>query len=330
MQMDLIKDIQKYVHKDLTEVNELIINSLAVREELIGLVATYLMEAGGKRIRPILTILASNLFSYTGKNHILLASAIEFIHAATLLHDDVVDGSQVRRFKPTANIVWGNNTSILVGDFLFSQSFRLMVQTKLIPALEVLSHASSVIIEGEVSQLAKLNQKRIISLNEYYEIIDSKTAVLFGAACEVGAILGEQSTEIRQNLNQFGANLGIIFQIIDDWLDYFGTKDQLGKPVGSDFFEGKATMPLILLHSSLTGDKQERLGQIMKLPTRSEEDFTWVKDLLASNKFVKNQIDDKLNQLKNAAKKLLKDIEGNQQCKDYMIELVEFAMNRSY
>lgn len=330
MQMDLIKDIQKYVHNDLTEVNELIINSLAVREELIGLVATYLMEAGGKRIRPILTILASNLFGYTGKNHILLASAIEFIHAATLLHDDVVDGSQVRRFKPTANIVWGNNTSILVGDFLFSQSFRLMVQTKLIAALEVLSHASSVIIEGEVSQLAKLNQKRIISLNEYYEIIDAKTAVLFGAACEVGAILGEQSTEIRQNLNQFGANLGIIFQIIDDWLDYFGTKDQLGKPVGSDFFEGKATMPLILLYSSLTGEEQEQLKKIMKLPKRSEEDFTWVKNLLAGNQFVKNQIDNKLNQLKDAAKELLNDIDGNQQCKDYMVALVEFAINRSY
>lgn len=325
-----IKDIHKYLRDDLLLMNQLIIASLAAKEELIGLVANYLMEAGGKRIRPLLTILSSKMFSYTGSNNIKLAAAIEFIHAATLLHDDVVDGGKMRRFKPTANTIWGNNVSILVGDFLFTQSFRLMVATESIPALQTLSRASAIIIEGEVAQLAKLNQKRIITLEEYYEIIEAKTAVLFGAACESGAIVANQPFEVCQDLRKFGINLGLIFQIIDDWLDYFGKEEDIGKHIGSDFFEGKATIPLILLYAEVQGEDKIKLEKLMQAEHRLQEDFAWVKELFCQHQPIKQNIINKLEQLKSEAKYLLIKIAPANECKDYMLGLLDFTMNRSY
>jgi octaprenyl-diphosphate synthase len=245
----LIQDIQSDLAEDLTTMNQLILKHLNAGEELIEVVSKHLIEAGGKRIRPLLTILTSKMFGYSdaNKHNIKLASAVEFIHTATLLHDDVIDSSRMRRFRPTANTIWGNKESILVGDFLFSQSFRLMVQAESMSALYCLSQASVVIVEGEVTQLTKLKQRRIISRLEYEDIIAAKTAELFGAACEVGAVIANQPVGICQVLRKFGIILGNIFQITDDLLDYLGDSKEIGKNTGNDFFEGKVTLPLILL-----------------------------------------------------------------------------------
>ncbi len=330
MSNDLIKHIHEYLREDIQKMSNALASGLEVKEELIGLVARYLIEAGGKRIRPILTILSSKMFGYEGDNAVKLAAAIEFIHIATLLHDDVVDGSSLRRFKPTANMVWGNNASILVGDFLFSQSFKLMVEVESMEALKVLSSASATIIEGEVSQLAKLQQKRIINIDEYYEVINAKTAVLFSAACEVGAILTEQPQTVRDGLRLFGLNLGVIFQIIDDWLDYFGQEKEIGKAVGSDFFEGKTTIPLILLCDRLPAREQEKLLFLMRADQRTEEDFAFVKDLLERDPTIKEEIAKLLETLRQVAKLELIQVSPDNECRRYLIAMLDFAMQRSY
>jgi octaprenyl-diphosphate synthase len=314
---------------DIAVMNELIVDHLIDKEELIGLVGKYLIEAGGKRIRPILTILSSKMFNYSGDNNIKLATAVEFIHAATLLHDDVVDDGKIRRFKPTANIIWGNKASILVGDFLFSQAFKLMVAAKSIPALWSLSKASSIIASGEVTQLATLNQRRMITSLEYDDIITAKTAELFGASCEVGAIIAKQPKRICKIMRQFGIHLGSIFQIIDDLFDYCGNDGELGKNIGIDFLEGKVTLPLILLYESLKPIYQAKIREIIKADMRSKEDFVWVQNLLEQNN-IKSQIMSYLDNKQLTARELLNKINIQNIYKDYLLSLLEFAITRSY
>ena len=250
--MQLIQELRNVVKDELQQVDALILEHVRkANESLVSEVAEYLVNSGGKRIRPILTLLSAKLFSYQHTNaHILLAAAVEFIHAATLLHDDVIDGSEMRRAKPTANNVWGNQTSILVGDYLFSQSFKLMVETKHLAALEVLSSASSLIVEGELSQLVVLKSHDIFSVEKYMEIIAHKTATLFSAASEVGAIISKRP-DAQVAIKQYGELLGMIFQIIDDVLDYDADSLNTGKNIGDDFFEGKVTLPIIVLFERL-------------------------------------------------------------------------------
>ncbi len=326
--MSLIEDIQSCLSDDIKKMNDLIINHLSTKEELVTLVGKYLVDAGGKRIRPLLTMLSSKMFGYEGQNHILLATAVEFIHAATLLHDDVVDESTMRRFKPTANVIWGSKASILVGDFLFSQSFRLMVETGSTPAMRSLSRASSVIAEGEVSQLAKLKERRLISQAEYNEVITSKTAELFAASCEVGGIISNQSIDNCKIMWNFGIVLGKIFQIIDDLLDYFGSESLIGKNVADDFFEGKVTLPIILLYELLNKDYQTKLIEMIKAETRTQDNFLLVKELMEKHK-IKQQIMDYLNSLKLEASSWLQLVNIENKYKDYLSRLVEFTINRT-
>lgn len=326
--MDLIKEIHSYLSEDIAVMNKVIVDSLATDEELIQLVSNHLATSGGKRMRPVLTMLSSRMFGYNGENAIRLAAAVEFIHMATLLHDDVVDSSKMRRFLPSANVVWGNKASILVGDFLFSQSFKLIVSTQLMPALVVLSNASAVIAEGEVSQLAKLEQKKLISEQEYLNIINAKTAELFGSACEIGAIVAGKEDSAK-DLKEFGLRLGNIFQIADDALDYFSDSDKVGKNAGDDFYEGKVTLPLILLSKKIPASDSTKLQTMLESKARSADDLAWVKTLMEHHK-LKEGITSYLRDLKQDALDLLEKIDAQNQCKDYLKELVEFAISRKY
>jgi octaprenyl-diphosphate synthase len=326
--LNLIKEIHSYLFDDIKAMNALIVDNLAVDEELITLVSNHLANSGGKRMRPVLTILSAKMFGYNGENAIKLASAVEFIHMATLLHDDVVDGSKMRRFLPSANVLWGNKASILVGDFLFSQSFKMIVSTQLMPALVVLSNASAVIAEGEVSQLAQLEQKKLLLEKEYLDIINAKTAELFGSACEVGAIVAGRE-DCAKALKEFGLRLGNIFQIADDALDYFSDSDKVGKNVGDDFYEGKVTLPLILLAKKIPEIDSIKLQKMLEAKERSADDFIWVKNLMQKYN-VQDDIILYLQDIKQNAYASLEKIDTQNKCKEYLKGLVEFAISRTY
>ena len=240
-----VDDLQLYFAQDMQAVDKLI-NSYITSNvtPVISELSNHLINAGGKRLRPLLTLAASDLCNYSGASHIKLAAAIEFIHTATLLHDDVVDESFQRRGKPTANILWDNQSSVLVGDYLFSKSFQLMVETDSLKVLSILADASSTISEGEILQLSAV---RNIKTDEsaYFKIIEGKTAALFAVATEVGAVISNVERKKADALANFGKALGISFQITDDLLDYVGSEEVLGKNIGDDFKEGKVTLPLI-------------------------------------------------------------------------------------
>ena len=208
-------------------------------------ISAHLIEAGGKRLRPILTLAAARLCGYEGADHVKLAATVEFIHTATLLHDDVVDESAKRRGRATANILWDNKSSVLVGDYLFARAFQLMVETGSIRVLGILSEASAVIAEGEVLQLITAHDLTT-GLDRYDQVIRGKTAALFAAATEIGAVVAGRPEPEVEAMRVYGEALGIAFQLADDWLDYGGSSDALGKNTGDDFREGKVTMPVIL------------------------------------------------------------------------------------
>jgi len=222
---------------------------------LIPQLAGHIVASGGKRLRPMLTLGCARLCGYNGSRHIALAAAVEFIHTATLLHDDVVDASDLRRGRDTANAVWGNKPPILVGDFLFSRSFELMVADGSLRILEILSHASSVIAEGEVLQLTTANDTRT-SETAYLAVVQAKTAELFAAASRIGAVMAERPHEEEEALDCFGRNLGIAFQLVDDMLDFSAHQSELGKSVGDDFRDGKVTLPILVAFAR--GGEEER------------------------------------------------------------------------
>jgi octaprenyl-diphosphate synthase len=229
---------------DIGRVNQIILERMRSPVYLIPQVAGHIIAAGGKRLRPMLTLAAARMCGYAGEAHLGLAACVEFIHTATLLHDDVVDESNLRRGTPSANAVWGNKSSVLVGDFLFSRAFELMVDCGSLEVLRILSNASSVIAEGEVLQLITANDTETTE-QDYLEVIRSKTAKLFAAATEIGAVISDRPLPERRALEAFGHNIGMAFQLVDDVLDYAARQATLGKTVGNDFREGKITMPVI-------------------------------------------------------------------------------------
>jgi octaprenyl-diphosphate synthase len=236
------------VAADMNGVNAVILERMQSKVALIPELAGHLIAGGGKRMRPMLTLASGALLGYPGTRHHKLAAAVEFIHTATLLHDDVVDGSGMRRGKRTANLIWGNPASVLVGDFLFSRAFELMVEDGSLKVLRILSHASAVIAEGEVDQLTA--QRRIDSdEDQYLDIISAKTAALFAAACRVSPVVAEASEDAELALETYGKNLGIAFQLTDDVIDYASDSATMGKGVGDDFRDGKMTLPVILAYA---------------------------------------------------------------------------------
>lgn len=243
------------VEDDMGAVNRIILDKALSDVEMIPELAHHLIDSGGKRLRPMLTIAAARLVGYGGTGHVTLAATVEFMHTATLLHDDVVDDSDMRRGKKTARLLWGNQASVLVGDFLLGQAFRMMVTVGSMPALRILSNAAAVIAEGEVMQLAAAKDLTTTE-DAHLAIINAKTAALFSAAGEVGAAIADRPAQEQAALRSYGKMLGIAFQLVDDALDYSGDSAKLGKSVGDDFREGKITLPVILAYRR--GDQAER------------------------------------------------------------------------
>ncbi|MBN8430322.1 octaprenyl diphosphate synthase [Microbulbifer salipaludis] len=239
---------------DFAAVNQRIIDQLHSDVPLVENIGHYLVEAGGKRLRPLLVLLCSRAAGYTGDNHITLAAIIEFIHTATLLHDDVVDTSDMRRGRITANAQWGNAPAVLVGDFLYSRAFQMMVALKDMDIMSILSDTTNTIAEGEVQQLVNAGDPAVTEAN-YLTVIHKKTGALFEAACETAAVLAGCSEDERKSLKLYGRHLGSAFQLVDDALDYRGNAEELGKNVGDDLAEGKPTLPLI--HAMANGTAEQ-------------------------------------------------------------------------
>jgi octaprenyl-diphosphate synthase len=250
-----LEPLLRLVRDDMAEVNEIILAQARSDVALIPELARHLINSGGKRLRPMLTIAAAKLCGYRGDAHIKLAASVEFMHTATLLHDDVVDESDLRRGKKSARMLWGNQASVLVGDFLLGQAFRMMVDVGSLGALKILSDASAVIAEGEVMQLAASKDVGTTE-GDYLAVIFSKTAALFAAAAEIGSVISGRGANEQAALRLYGTNIGLAFQLIDDALDYSGEAAMLGKRVGDDFREGKITLPVVL--SYRRGNVDER------------------------------------------------------------------------
>jgi octaprenyl-diphosphate synthase len=241
--MDL-DHINALVARDMEAVNDMIHRRLQSQVMLVNQLGHYIVDSGGKRLRPMLVLLAAGACGYQGRHHIDMAAIIEFIHTATLLHDDVIDGSELRRGRETVNAIWGNESSVLMGDFLYSRAFEMMVEVGSMRIMDILSHVTNTIAEGEVMQLLNCRDADTTEAR-YMEVIQSKTAKLFEAATQIGAVLGEASPGDERALASYGMHLGTAFQLIDDVLDYNASAEQIGKNVGADLADGKPTLPII-------------------------------------------------------------------------------------
>ncbi len=271
--MGPFEQLQALLAQDMDAVNTLIRTRMASEHApRIPEVTAHLVEAGGKRLRPLLTLAAAELCGYRGRHHVLLAATVEFIHTATLLHDDVVDESDQRRGRPTANLLWDNKSSVLVGDYLFSRSFQLMVETGNMKALGILANASAVIAEGEVLQLSAAQD---LSTTEdiYLQVVRGKTAALFAAACEVGAVIADAPEAHARALYAYGDALGIAFQMVDDLLDFGGASATLGKNTGDDFRERKLTLPIILAVAKADSTERDFWTRTIEKGAQREDDL---------------------------------------------------------
>ncbi|WP_454279283.1 polyprenyl synthetase family protein [Sphingomonas sp. Marseille-Q8236] len=317
----------RLVADDMNAVNQVIIDRMRSEIPLIPQLAGHLISGGGKRMRPMLTLASAQLLGYQGTSHHVLAAAVEFIHTATLLHDDVVDGSDLRRGRRTANIIWGNPASVLVGDFLFSRSFQLMVDAGSLKVLNILSGASAVIAEGEVNQLTAVRQ---VGLPEerYLSIIDAKTAALFAAACRIAAVVAERPEAEELALEAYGRNLGIAFQLIDDAIDYVSDAGTMGKDAGDDFREGKMTLPVILAYARANDEERQFWKDAVEGRRTSDEDFAHAIALVRKSRAV----DDTMARARHYGGLAIEAIKGfaDSPAKAAMIEAVEFAVARAY
>ncbi len=315
----------KIIQKDLDKLESSIDDLLSTRVNYIKEIVTYIIKSGGKRVRPVLVMLCSKLCGYRGKKHIPYAAIIEFIHTATLLHDDVVDNAKTRRGLSTVNTVWGNEPSVLVGDFLYSRSFELMSRDGNTEILKTISQVTTALSEGEILEIVKTADVET-SEKDYYEIIGNKTAVLFGAACEIGAILGNRAPVERKSLRNFGYNLGIAFQLMDDVLDYTSINDVLGKRVGTDLKEGKVTLPLIhVLKNSREKDKAY-IESVFAKQRITQGDFDRVRKIIEKNGGIAYTMDATRKHLDKAKKHL--DIFPASQYKTALLELADYMLNR--
>ena len=315
-----------WLQKDLNSVNKIIEKNLEVNAPLITKLSNYIVSSGGKRIRPLLTLATAKFLGYSGNRHHYLAAVIEFIHTATLLHDDVVDNSKKRRGKKTANYIWGNKSSILVGDFLLSKAFKILVEDGSLKCIDIISKVSEKISFGEVKQLMAVGN---LNLNEsdYLEIINFKTAELFSAACQIAGEISEINDIKKNCLKNFGKYLGVAYQIVDDTLDYFSDEKLSGKEIGNDFKEHKMTLPLILVFNRSNKKEKKYLEFLINKNTVSNNDLAWVIDKMERYKV----LNDCLNKAKHfsiMAKDSLGLFTPNKE-KDKIIDFVDFLINRT-
>ncbi len=311
----------------MNSVNSVILERMQSEIPLIPALAGHLISGGGKRLRPMLTIAGAALCDYHGERHHKLAAAVEFIHTATLLHDDVVDGSDLRRGKETANIVFGNPATVLVGDFLFTRAFELMVEDGSLRVLKILSRASSVISEGEVDQLTA--QRHIETSEErYLSIIGAKTAALFAAATRIAAVVAERSEAEERALEEYGRNLGIAFQLVDDAIDYDSEADEMGKGKGDDFRDGKMTLPVILAYARGSAEERTFWQDAIAGFSTTDADLAHAVSLIARHDTVSATRD----RARHFAQRAIDAIAGFPagEARAAMAEAAEFAVARRY
>jgi octaprenyl-diphosphate synthase len=320
-----ITAVQALIKAESKAVDRLILDRLSSDVALINQLGTYIINSGGKRLRPMIVLLSSLASGYQGDKHILLAAVIEFIHTATLLHDDVVDDSDLRRGKATANDIWGNEASVLVGDFLYSRSFEMMVEAKNMRVMDILSHTTNNIAEGEVMQLLNVHEPDI-SEEQYDRVIRAKTAILFEAAARIGAVISEQDEEIEQALATYGQHLGVAFQLVDDLLDYSSSSETLGKNVGDDLAEGKPTLPLI--HAMQHADVAEHNLLSEAIRTGGIEKINEVLAIIESTgslAYTSQRATAEAEKAKSALSSLPESV-----YKDAMLTLADFSVQRAY
>lgn len=310
---------------DMESVNQLILSMAGSDVEMIPEISNHLISSGGKRLRPMMTLASARMFGYQGQGHIKLATAVEFMHTATLLHDDVVDESDLRRGKSTARMIWGNQASVLVGDFLLGQAFKMMVDVGSMDALSVLANAAAVIAEGEVMQLAAAKHITT-SENEYLKVIHAKTAALFSSAAEVGPIIAGLGEVERAALREYGTSLGLAFQLVDDALDYGGNTQNLGKNTGDDFREGKITMPVILSYAR--GTQIEKAFWASALENGENKDDALQHALSLMQKH--GALNDTVERARMYGQRAFKAIELLKKSaeKDALIEVIDFCISR--
>jgi len=320
-----IADIQSLMHADMQAVNQLIRERLHSDVALINQLGHYIVNSGGKRLRPLLLLLCSRAFGYQGTQHIDLAAVVEFIHTATLLHDDVVDASDLRRGQQTANNIWGNEASVLVGDFLYSRAFQMMVQVQNMRVMDILSEATNVIAEGEVLQLLNCHEPNTTE-TQYLEVIRCKTAKLFEAAAQLSAVLTQQPAAQEQAMRLYGRHLGTAFQLIDDVLDYSADSDTIGKNIGDDLAEGKPTLPLI--YALKQGNAAQRAILSAAIQHGGKEDITAVKEIIVAtgaiaytSRTAEQEVQKALTALANIPSSVYTDA---------LYALAHFSVHRSY
>ena len=322
-----LDNLSALVAHDLKAVNEQILLRMDSPVKMIPQLAGHIIAAGGKRLRPMLTLAAARLCGYGGQRHIPLAACVEFIHTATLLHDDVVDSSELRRGLASANTVWGNKASVLVGDFLFSRSFELMVEDGSLDVLGILSHASSVIAEGEVMQLVTTNDTET-GETAYLDVIRAKTAQLFAAACRIGAVVADRPKVEEEALDTYGMNLGIAFQIIDDVLDYSAKQATLGKSIGDDFKEGKISLPVILAFRRGSDEERTFWRRALEELEQKEGDLEHAIHLMSKHRALEDSIE-RARHYGAIARDAL-GIFADSTEKDVFNELIDFCIERAY
>ena len=321
-------ELKSSVEDKLILVEERIKSKLSSKVELVDEMTSYHLRTGGKRLRALLTLGSAKLCGYQkGSRDVNLAACVELIHAATLMHDDVIDNSDVRRGKKTLNKIWGNQSSILVGDYLLSRCFEMMVEDGNLEVLKLLSSTSAEISQGEVLQLQHKGEVDMLE-ETYLKIISAKTASLFAAATKVGSILANQDKKIKDALEFYGKNLGLTFQIADDTLDYNSDLKFFGKEIGNDFFEGKVTLPIILLYQKLDETKKKYLKTIFEKDERNNDDLKFVLDLIKKNNII-NDCYIKAEYFINLASNAL-SIFNNSKEKDILKKLTSFSLERNF
>jgi len=319
--------LHELIGDDLKKVNQVIVDNMQSPVALIPQLAGHLVAAGGKRVRPVLTLAGARLCGYEGERQVRLAASVEFIHTATLLHDDVVDESMLRRGRDSANAVWGNQSSVLVGDFLFARAFELMVVDGSLRVLKILSRASAVIAEGEVMQLLTTNDTET-SEEAYLDVIRAKTATLFAAAARIGAVIADRPRVEEEALESYGMNLGIAFQLIDDVLDYSADQAALGKTVGDDFREGKISLPVVLAWRRGAPEERAFWRRTLEKLEQRDGDLEHAIDLMEKRGALKDTVE-RARHYGAIARDAL-GIFPDGEIKDAMIEAIDFAIERAY
>jgi octaprenyl-diphosphate synthase len=320
-----VERLTELVMADMAGVDALIVNRMQSPVSIIPALADHIIEAGGKRLRPLLAVVAARIAGFRSDAGLKLAAAVEFIHTATLLHDDVVDGSGLRRGKVAAHLIWGAPSSVLVGDFLFARAFELMVETGSMKAMDILARAARVIAEGEVLQLSRAHDVNL-SQKTYLEIISAKTAELFAAAAESGAVAAGASIAQSAALRSYGLNLGFAFQLSDDALDYGGQTETLGKNAGDDFREGKATLPLLVAIARTGAAEREFWERVIGRQDQVEDDFRRARDLIVGVGALDATLD-MASSYADSAKEAL-SIFPESELRDGLEALADFAVSR--